>query len=150
MMDLQSSVIWMFVGSLIIGIYFNAMNVLAYDSSHLYFSSNTLIYSAVWMASLMSILEVLMHYTHTGTMNVQYLIAFIALAVLMVHFLREQVFIDDEQWLKRMISHHSTAITTSKKIKERTENDDVRELASGIITQQVEEIRLMKSLLNNS
>jgi Domain of unknown function (DUF305) len=137
----------MFLGSLVIGIYFNAMNVLAYDSSHLYFSSNTLIYSAVWMASLMCILEVLMHYDHTGMLNIQYLIAFIALAVLMVQFLREQVFIDDEQWLKRMISHHSTAITTSRKISERTENDDVRRLASGIVTQQEEEIRLMETLL---
>jgi Domain of unknown function (DUF305) len=137
----------MFLGSLVIGIYFNAMNVLAYDSTHLYFSSNTLIYSAVWMASLMCILEVLMHYDHTSTLNIQYLITFIALSILMVYFLREQVGIDDEQWLKRMISHHSTALTTSEKIKDRTQNKNVRKLASSIISQQEKEIKIMEKLL---
>ena len=36
--------------------------------------------------------------------------------------LRKQAFINDTQWLKRMISHHSTALTTSHKIYNKTYN----------------------------
>ena len=149
-MNLNSAIIWMFVGSLIIGIYFNAMNALADDWSHLYFSSTTLIYSAMLMASLMSILEVLMAYDHSGVLNVQYLIVFLALSILMVYLLREQTFVTDEQWLKRMISHHSTALTTSKKRLEKSTDKDVRELASSIIDQQEKEIKLMEDLLRST
>ena len=34
--------------------------------------------------------------------------------------LRRQLLVEDKQWLKRMISHHSTALTTSHKIYNRT------------------------------
>ena len=55
--------------------------------------------------------------------------------------------VNDREWLKRMISHHSTALTTSHKIVERTENEEVRRLAEEIIDTQEREIKLMKSLL---
>lgn len=148
-MNLESALLWMFIGSLVIGIYLNGMNVLADDFSHLYFSSPTLIYSAVLMASLMSILEVIMHYNHVGEFNTKYLVVFLVLAILMVYSLREQVLIGDKEWLKRMISHHSTAITTSKKIKDKTNNKRLKNLASSIIEQQLDEIDDMEDMLNN-
>ena len=148
-MNINSAIIWMFVGSLVIGIYFNGMNVLADDFNHLYFSSTTLIYSALLMASLMCVLEVLMHYDHTNELNINYLITFLTLSVMMIFFLRQQVGVNDNQWLKRMISHHSTAITTSKKRLEKSKNKDVRKLASSIISQQEKEIKLMVSLLQD-
>ena len=147
-MNLKLSILWMFVGSVIIGIYLNAMNIMADDYSHLYFSSTTLIYSAIFMASLMSILEILMFYVHSGELSIECLITFVSLSVIMTYFLREQMFVNDKQWLKRMISHHSTAITTSKKIKDKTENDDVKKLAVSIIDQQNDEIEIMKKLIN--
>jgi DUF305 family protein family protein len=140
----------MFVGSLIIGIYFNAMNVLADDYSHLYFTSTTLIYSALFMASNMALLEVFMHYSHGGALDITTLVSFLTLSILLIYALRQQTFVDDEQWLKRMISHHSTALTTSKRTLERTENEDVRELASSIVKTQKEEIQIMEELLKSS
>ena len=55
--------------------------------------------------------------------------------------------VNDNNWLKRMISHHSTAITTSNQIKLRTKNKKIRELANNIITTQKYEIDLMKKLI---
>jgi uncharacterized protein (DUF305 family) len=57
------------------------------------------------------------------------------------------MFVDDEQWLKRMIGHHSTALTTTHKIKKKTKNDKIKKLAKEIIDAQEQEIQLMKSLL---
>ena len=55
--------------------------------------------------------------------------------------------VNDKEWLKRMISHHSTAITTSEKIYNRTNNRSIKKLARDIIDTQEREITLMKSLL---
>ena len=46
-----------------------------------------------------------------------------------------------------MISHHSTALTTSKKIHERTKDPKIKQLSKQIIETQDKEIKLMKSYL---
>ena len=55
--------------------------------------------------------------------------------------------VNDKQWLRRMISHHSTALTTSHKIYNKTDNIQLKELANEIINTQEREIELMKSML---
>ena len=49
--------------------------------------------------------------------------------------------VDDTAWLKRMISHHSTALTTSRKIHNRTKNKKIKQLSSDIIETQEREIK---------
>ena len=71
----------------------------------------------------------------------------IVLSILVSLIMRNQVLVNDKQWLKRMISHHSTALTTSNKIYKRTKNKDVKKLAKEIIDTQEKEIKLMKSML---
>ena len=61
--------------------------------------------------------------------------------------LRKQLFIDDNQWLKRMISHHSTALTTSHTIFNKTNNPKIKKLAKEIIITQEKEIKIMKQML---
>jgi len=136
----------MFVGSVLIGTYLNGMNVLAYRFSDWYLSK-TLVYSALLMASNMCILEVLMFYSYTGEFHWKVLLSFVILSIILVAFLREQVGIKDKDWLRRMISHHSTALTTSHKIEERTENKNVKTLARQIIATQEREIEVMKQYL---
>ena len=46
-----------------------------------------------------------------------------------------------------MISHHSTALTTSHKISKKTRNSKIKKLAKEIIDTQEKEIELMKSML---
>ncbi len=145
-MELNNRLKWMFFGSLIIGLLLNGMNVLAYRFNDLYLSV-TLVYSALLMVSNMCILEVLMFYNHSRKFKIGLFFVFLTLSIVIIMMLREQFLVDDNQWLKRMISHHSTALTTSHKIKERTKNEKIRKLASDIIDTQEREIKLMKNLL---
>lgn len=144
---LIKSSIFMFVGSVILGIFLNGMNVLAYKFNHIYFSAKTLIYIALFMASNMVLLEILMYYEHSKQFPKTMFIFFILLSCCLVVILRKQLFINDKDWLKRMISHHSTALTTSHRIKNKTKDKDVKKLASQIIDTQEKEIKQMKQLL---
>ena len=67
--------------------------------------------------------------------------------IIAILLLREQLLVNDKQWLKRMISHHSTALTTSHKIYNKTSNPKLKKLAKEIIDTQEKEITLMKSML---
>ena len=57
---------------------------------------------------------------------------------------RNQVFVNDEQWLRRMIPHHSTALTTSTKLIENNPDMSPKlyRLAKDIIVNQNAEIHL--------
>ena len=46
-----------------------------------------------------------------------------------------------------MITHHSTALTTSYQIINNTNDEQIKQLAKDIINTQEREIKLMKSLL---
>ena len=59
--------------------------------------------------------------------------------------LRTQEPIGDEQWMKAMIPHHSSAILTSQEAE--FEHPEVQKLADEIIKAQVREIDEMKRLL---
>ena len=99
------------------------------------------------MASNMCILEILMFYHHSGKLNVQLLALFMTLSIILVLMLRNQFLMSDQDWVKRMISHHSTALTTSHKIKNRTKNQKIKELATQIVETQERKIKMMKRLL---
>jgi hypothetical protein len=136
-----------FIVMTIIGILFNPMNMLAFRFSDLYLSL-TLFYGGLLMASNMIWAHEIIHYFTMGTINYKLLIFGICLSfIIVILLLRQQLFVNDEQWLKRMISHHSTALTTSHKIYNRTKNYKIKKLAKEIIDTQEKEIKIMKSLL---
>ena len=144
------SEIGMFLGGVILGIYFNASNVMATDYTHIYFSAVTLIYSVLFMASNVTLLKMIIGYWSTGKFDPIMFIVFITLSLLTLVALRKQVFVDESQWLKRMITHHSGAITTSKEIVEKTEDSDIKNLAEDMINAQEEEIKIMEYLLREN
>jgi hypothetical protein len=136
-----------FIIMIISGILFNPMNALAYRLSDLYLSL-TLFYGGVLMASNMIWSHEIVHYLSMGHINLNTLFFGIILSSLTtVLLLRSQFMVNDTQWLKRMISHHSTALTTSEIIKNRTKNEKIKKLAHEIIVTQEKEISLMKSML---
>lgn len=138
----------MFIIMVSIGISFNPMNVLAYRFSDLYLSM-TLFYGGILMASNMMWAHEIVHYFAYGHLNKIVFFIGIFLSVLVsIYLLRKQFLINEKQWLKRMIPHHSTALTTSHKILENTKNEDIKKLATEIIDTQEREINLMKSMLN--
>ena len=139
-----------FIIMLIVGVLFNPMNILAYKFSDLYISL-TLLYSGLLMASNMIWAHEIIHYLNIGKMNTTILLIGISLSLIMTIILRNQMFVNDKQWLKRMIGHHSTAITTTNKLLKKKNiiqtNPKLYRLAKGIIYNQEKEILYMKSLL---
>ena len=137
----------MFVVMVIVGVLFNPMNILAYRFNDLYLSL-TLFYGGLLMASNMVWAHEIVHYFSMGHFNILVFSVGVILSVLIsLYLLRDQFMVNDKEWLKRMISHHSTAITTSEKIYNRTNNRSIKKLARDIIDTQEREITLMKSLL---
>ena len=143
---LYKSKIIMFMVMVIIGMLFNPMNILAYRFTDLYLSL-TLFYGGLLMASNMVWAHEIVHYLSMGHFNMLFFSIGIVLSISISILLRQQLLVDDKQWLKRMIPHHSTALTTTHKIYNRTNNPKIKNLAKEIIDTQEKEIQLMKSLL---
>lgn len=130
-----------------VGIMFNPMNVLAYRFNDLYLSL-TLFYGGLLMASNMIWSHEIIHYIMHNKFNFGTFLIGICMSISITFLLlRKQFLVDDREWLKRMISHHSTAITTSKNIRDNTNDDKIIKLANDIVKTQEYEIRLMKSYL---
>ena len=137
----------MFIIMVIIGMLFNPMNILAYRFSDLYISQ-TLFYSGLLMASNMIWAHEIVHYLSMGHFNILVFSVGIILSICVsILLLRQQLLVDDKQWLRRMIGHHSTALTTTHNIYNRTNNNELKTLAKTIIDTQEKEIQLMKSML---
>jgi uncharacterized membrane protein (DUF106 family) len=100
------------------------------------------------MASNMMWAHEIVHYLSMGHFNTIIFFVGIFLSIFVSILLREQLFVNDKQWLSRMISHHSTALTTSHKIYNNTSNFKIKKLAKEIIDTQEKEIQLMKLLLH--
>lgn len=138
-----------FVVMIIVGVCFNPMNMLAYRFDDLYLSL-TLFYGGVLMASNMMWSHEIVHYLSMGHFNQNIFLLGLVLSGLSIYLLRSQLFVTDEQWLKRMISHHSTALTTSHNILNKTKDMEVKELANDIIEIQDDEIKFMKNFIKNN
>jgi len=130
-----------FIVMVIVGMMFNPMNVLAYKFNHLYISL-TLFYGGLLMASNMIWSHEIVHYLSHNKLDSNIFIFGILLSLSITFLLlRTQYNVDDNQWLKRMISHHSTALTTSEIIYERTNSKKIKKLAKEIIDTQNKEIK---------
>jgi len=126
---------------------FNPMNILANKLDHLYLSL-TLFYGGLLMAANMMWAHEIIHYLYMGNFNVTiFVIGIILSTIISIYLLRQQLFVNDSEWLKRMISHHSTALTTSKLIYNRTTDPKIKKISKEIIIQQMNEIELMKTYL---
>ena len=145
--SLYKKQIIMFIVMVIIGMLFNPMNILAYRMNDLYISV-TLFYGGLLMASNMIWGHEIIHYLSMGHFNSNFFFVGVAFSILIsILLLRRQLLINDKQWLRRMIPHHSTALTTTHKIYNKTSDPRIKDLAKEIIDTQEKEIQLMKSML---
>ena len=122
------------------------MNILVYRIKDL-FLSLTLFYGGILMATNMIWAHEIIQFLSMGHFNIYVFILGILLSIFITIISRYQLFVDDKQWLRRMISHHSTALTTTHKIYNKTDNPNIKKLAKEIIDTQEKEITQMKSML---
>ena len=57
------------------------------------------------------------------------------------------MYIDDKEYLKEMIEHHSMALLTSEEILQKTSSERVKKLAETIVETQQKEIDYMRDLI---
>jgi hypothetical protein len=136
----------MFIGSFLIQ-YFLMPPIMV--SNRRYITNNLgKAYMAVIMAIFMVFLEVMMHdhQYHILSFNL-YTILAVGL-VLFVYLYRNQIAIDDKQYLEGMIEHHSMGIFTSEEILNKTNDYNIAKLAKNIIQTQKDEIREMRELIS--
>ena len=140
----------LFIVMFIVGITVNPMNMLAYSVSDIYLSL-TLIYSGLLMASNMIWSHQIVHYLSMGHFNTTIFAIGVLLSVVCVFLLRKQLFVTSDQWLKRMIGHHSTALTTTTQLLQNDDNfiydSYLFTLAKNIAYEQEKEILLMKNMI---
>ena len=71
------------------------------------------------------------------------------LIILFIYLYRTQFGVDDKNYLKEMIEHHSMALLTSNSILGKTKNPAVINFATKIATTQEQEIADMRYLLKS-
>ena len=77
--------------------------------------------------------------------NTQTALMFGLLAVVMIFFIKDQIFINDDQYLSSMIELHQQSIDMSDKIKLKTTNPVIKEYADKISTNYRDDIIAFKS-----
>ena len=144
-MELTFSLWFMMIGSFIIqltvmsGIMTNSYKNITFSVGKFYMASI--------MALLMGLLEVLMFDVHMRTISIQYYLGLVFLLVVFVYLYRNQVYIEDTDYLEEMIEHHSMALLTSEEILQKTQSERVKKLAENIIATQEKEIDYMRQLV---
>jgi len=107
-------------------------------------------YISVIMALLMGITEVVMFDVHMKTVSIRYYLPLIFLLVIALYLYRNQIYIEDRDYLLEMIEHHSMALLTSEEILQKTSSERVKKLAENIISTQEKEIEYMKQLVETA
>jgi hypothetical protein len=95
----------------------------------------------------MGLLEVLMYDYYMRSVSVYYYSVLFFILSVFVYLYRNQIYIEDKDYLEEMIEHHSMALLTSNEILQKTNSERVKKFAENIISTQEKEIDYMKQLL---
>jgi hypothetical protein len=144
-MELTYSLWFMMIGSFIIQMLVMGL-IMTNSYKNITFSIGKF-YMSVIMALLMGLLEVLMYDIHMRVISLHYYLTLFFMLYLFIYLYRNQLYIEDKDYLKEMIEHHSMAVLTSEEILQKTSSERVKKLAESIITTQEKEIEYMKQLL---
>ncbi len=121
---------------------------LVYEADHLFFSMNRLVASLVSGAVMVVIMLGFMWQMY-GPQRIKWMVlgaaAIAAVALLFVN--RQELLVEDRNFMKSMIPHHSIAINNARRAD--ISDPRVRKLADEIIEAQVKEIAEMKLLLED-
>ncbi len=122
---------------MIVAGFLSTMNVYVDKISDISFSLND-----VYMIGLMTSYMILFMSLYYKDFQVMF-ISFV-FVLLFLFCIRSQIFIDEKQYLKGMIPHHSMAIHMSKRLFEKNKQNSIKELLMNIIQTQEKEIDYMK------
>ena len=144
-MELKYSLYTMLVGSFIIQ--FIVMSCIMTNSYKNITFSVGKFYMSVIMALLMGLLEVFMFDIHMRIISLYYYLILFFILSIFIYLYRNQIYIEDKDYLTEMIEHHSMAVLTSEEILQKTKSERVKKLAESILTTQEKEIEYMRQLI---
>jgi len=144
-MKITHSILFMFVGSFIVQ-YFIMPPIMV---SKLSYVTNNIgkAYLATIMALFMVLIEVMMHDHQYHVLSANSYGILFALLALFTYLYRNQIAINDKQYLEGMIEHHSMALFQSEEILKKTDDYKIAKLAKNIIQTQTDELKIMTDLL---
>ena len=144
-MNLTHTLIVIFVGSFIIQYFL--MPPIMVNSIEDITNNIGKAYSVTIMSLSMIIFEIMIHDHKYGVMSLNLYAILFSLLSLFIYLYRNQVAIDDKQYLEGMIEHHSMALLTSEEILKKTNDYNIAKIAKNIIQTQTDEIRDMREIL---
>ncbi len=103
----------------------------------------------VYLCIIMGLLMVLVDILRNPMAHIHLFVASCGLTLLFIYLYRIQFGIDEKNYIREMVEHHSMAILTSKNILEKTKNPAVINLATKIALTQEQEIADMRYLLKS-
>jgi Ca2+/Na+ antiporter len=144
-MKLKYSLYTMMIGSFIIQ--FIVMSCIMTNSYKNITFSVGKFYMSVIMALLMGLLEVFMFDIHMRIISLYYYLILFFILSIFIYLYRNQIYIEDKDYLQEMIEHHSMAVLTSDEILQKTQSERIKKLAETILTTQEKEIEYMRQLI---
>jgi len=141
MIHLRVNLVYMIVVSFVIQYYL--MSYIMTNNTSNIKNSLSKLYISIAMASMMGLTEMFI----MGDQNMLVLFILLVMLVGSVIMYRRQMYINEKEYLNEMIEHHSMALLTSKSIVEKTNDNQVKNLAQNIIKSQQAEINYMGQLL---
>ena len=144
-MELKYSLYTMVIGSFIIQ--FIVMSCIMTNSYKNITFSVGKFYMSVIMALLMGLLEVFRFDIHMRIISLYYYLILFFMLSIFIYLYRNQIYIEDKDYLQEMIEHHSMAILTSDEILQKTKSERIKKLAETILTTQEKEIEYMRQLI---
>lgn len=144
-MKIIHAMLFMFVGSFIVQ-YFIMPPIMV---NNLTYVTNNIgkAYLATIMGLFMVLIEVMMHDHQYHVLSVNWYAILFALLAAFTYLYRNQIAINDKQYLEGMIEHHAMALFQSEEILKKTDNYHIAKLAKNIIQTQTDEIKYMTDLL---
>ena len=103
----------------------------------------------IYMCIIMGLFMVLLDMILGPMFNAQYFTIIFGLTLVFIYLYRIQFGVDEKNYIREMIEHHSMALLTSKNILEKTKNPAVINFATGILVGQEKEIADMRYLLKS-
>ena len=107
------------------------------------------VYMCIIMGLFMIFLDILLNPMMNVTDNIQLFVGVCGLIIVFIYLYRIQFGVNERNYIKEMIEHHSMALLTSKNILEKTKNPAVVNFATKILLTQEKEIEDMRYLLKS-
>lgn len=132
--------------------FFSTMNIGVNSIKDIRFHLND-VYMVSLMVGLMLFFSIILnnifnnnniHNNHNNSH--MWLIFSIIMTAMSFMFIRKQILINDSEFLKSMIVHHSYAIHMASKIRDKTTNPEILNLTKDIINTQNNEIKIMNNI----